>query len=183
MRRAAFLDRDGVINRKAPEGAYVVRWEEMEILPGVAEGISLLNAAGFEVIIVTNQRCVAKGLLSVADLEALHARLCSHLAAKGAGVDAIYFCPHESQPACSCRKPAPGMLLRAAADRNLDLPSSWMIGDSEHDIAAGRAAGCRTARIAAGSGPRGADLVAESLLAAAREISRCEHASKIPSPV
>lgn len=147
MKKAAFLDRDGVINRKAPEGQYVTRWKEMEFLPGVAHAIALLNQAGFQVIVVSNQRCVAKGLMSEADLEVLHQRMCRELAAAGATIDAVYYCPHEIHPPCSCRKPAPGMLLTAAREHQIDLTASWMIGDSDLDVEAGKNAGCRTARI------------------------------------
>ena len=139
------MDRDGVINRKAPEGQYVTRWEDFHVLPGVIEGIAQLNRAGFSVIVVTNQRCVAKGLLTEAELEKLHQRMSDHLAQVGATIDAIYYCPHELEPPCRCRKPAPGMLLDAARVHGLDLTASWMIGDSDVDIQAGKSAGCRTA--------------------------------------
>jgi D-glycero-D-manno-heptose 1,7-bisphosphate phosphatase len=109
LTRAVFLDRDGVINRKAPEGRYVTRWEDFHVLPGVVEGIKLLNRTGFCVIVVTNQRCVAKGLMTLSDLENIHQRMCDLLARAGATVDAIYYCPHALEPSCSCRKPAPGM--------------------------------------------------------------------------
>jgi D-glycero-D-manno-heptose 1,7-bisphosphate phosphatase len=147
VKRAAFLDRDGVINREPPEGHYVTRWEEMQFLPGVAEAISLLGGAGFRVIIVTNQSCVAKGLLTVPELDLIHQRMCGELAAAGAVIDDVYYCPHEEQPPCSCRKPAPGMLLTVARAHQIDLTASWMIGDSDRDMEAGRRAGCRTARI------------------------------------
>jgi|SRR5437016_1912269 len=147
MSRAAFLDRDGVINRKPPEGQYVTHWEEMHFLPDVARAIALLNRADFRVIVVTNQRCAAKGLVSVAALEAIHQRMCAELAASGAKIDEIYYCPHEKHPPCSCRKPAAGMLLAAARAHNIDLTASSMIGDSEIDVEAGRNAGCRTALV------------------------------------
>jgi D-glycero-D-manno-heptose 1,7-bisphosphate phosphatase len=147
MNRAAFLDRDGVINQKPPEGKYVTRWEEMHLLPGVASAIALLNKAGFCVIGVTNQRCVAKNLVSATTLQSMHQRLCAELAAKGATIDAIYFCPHEKDQHCHCRKPAAGMLIAAALVHGINLAASWMIGDSEIDMEAGRKAGCRTARI------------------------------------
>ena len=147
MKRAMFLDRDGVINRKPPEGRYVTSWEETELLPGVVEGITLLNRAGFCVIVVTNQRCVAKGLITVADLEEIHRRMSETLARSGATIDAVYYCPHDIRPPCQCRKPAPGMLLDAALSHGIDLPSSWMIGDSDIDIEAGRNAGCKTVRL------------------------------------
>lgn len=147
MNRAIFLDRDGVINRAASEGGYIVRWEEMCLLPRVAEAIRLLNASGFLVIVVTNQRCVAKGLITVEDLELLHQKMCGKLAAMGAMIHRVYFCPHDIEPPCSCRKPAPGMLLEAAREYGIALYESWMIGDSTSDIAAGINAGCKTARV------------------------------------
>ena len=181
MNKAAFLDRDGVINRKAPEGRYVTRWEEFQFLPGVVEGITQLNRAGFCIIVVTNQRCVAKGLLTETDLKDLHQRMSEHLARAGARIDAIFHCPHELDPPCSCRKPAPGMLLEAARSRDLDLASSWMIGDSVADIQAGKTAGCRTARVLVenpaerepesdGAAPCDADVTAASLLEAISRI-------------
>jgi len=150
MIRAAFLDRDGVINQKAPGGEYVTRWEDFHFLPGVTEGITQLNRAGFCVIVVTNQRCVAKGLLTETDLKSLHRRMSEHLARDGARIEAIYCCPHEVEPPCGCRKPAPGLLLEAARSRDLDLSFSWMIGDSDADIQAGKSAGCKTARVSVG---------------------------------
>jgi D-glycero-D-manno-heptose 1,7-bisphosphate phosphatase len=172
MIRAAFLDRDGVINRKAREGEYVIRWEEMQILPGVSEAIALLNQAGFLVIVVSNQRCVAKGLITVDELEVLNGRLGETLARAGATVDAIYYCPHEMQPPCRCRKPQPGMLLDAARIHDINLAASWMIGDSDIDVEAGRSAGCKTARLlSAGERPDcNADLVAPSLRDVVEEI-------------
>jgi len=172
MKKAAFLDRDGVINRSAPEGEYITRWEEMEILPGVAEAISLLAQAGFCVLAVSNQRCVAKGRLTQSELESIHERLCKELAAKGATITRIYYCPHDSQPRCGCRKPDPGMLLTAARDYEIDLRSSWMIGDSDVDIQAGMKAHCRTVRIGhvdAITNPP-PDLFAKDLLDAARKL-------------
>lgn len=180
MNKAAFLDRDGVINQKAPtEDDYITRWEEMQILPGVVEAIALLNRAGFRVIVVSNQRCIAKGLLTTNELDSMHDRMCRELAAVGAKIDGVYYCPHEEQPPCNCRKPEPGMLFEAAIEHHVDLPSSWMIGDSEKDVEAGRSAGCRTARIlrANGSGDDKADVLARSLLEAVHQILHLEEAS------
>jgi histidinol-phosphate phosphatase family protein len=172
MKKAVFLDRDGVINRKPSEGQYVTRWEEMQILPGVGEAIALLIGAGYCVIVVSNQRCVAKGLLTVRELDSIHQRMCQELAAAGAVVTDVYYCPHETQPPCTCRKPAPGMLLAAAQAHQIDLTSSWMIGDSDSDMEAGRNAGCRTVRILNGdpvvSGV--ADVIAQSLLNAVHQM-------------
>jgi D-glycero-D-manno-heptose 1,7-bisphosphate phosphatase len=172
MKRAAFLDRDGVINRKPPEGQYITSWEEMQILPGVAEAISLLRGAGFCVIVASNQRCVAKGLLTVLELDSIHQHLRQELAAAGAEITEIYYCPHEKHPPCDCRKPAPGMLLEAARTHEISLTASWMIGDSDSDVQAGRSAGCRTARIVGNNQVTlgVADVFAESLLDAVHQI-------------
>jgi D-glycero-D-manno-heptose 1,7-bisphosphate phosphatase len=181
LKKAVFMDRDGVINRKAPEGQYITRWEDFDFLPGVTEGIALLNRAGFSVIVVTNQRCIAKGLMTVADLENMHERMTDFLALAGAAIDGIFHCPHELGQFCNCRKPAPGMLLDAARSHGIELQASWMIGDSDIDIEAGKNAGCKTARLAAitetaeGPGSREAkrnhaDMVAPSLLDAVRQI-------------
>jgi D-glycero-D-manno-heptose 1,7-bisphosphate phosphatase len=172
MKRAAFLDRDGVLNRKAPEGEYVTRWEEMEFLPGAREAVRLLNQAGYFVVVVTNQRCVAKGLITASELDSMHRRMRREFEAVDARIDAIYHCPHDFQPPCSCRKPQPGMLREAARAHELDLRASWMIGDSDHDVEAGRNAGCRTARlIEDGESPMGAaNVVASSLLDAVRKL-------------
>lgn len=148
MANAAFLDRDGVINEKMPDGQYVTCWEEMKFLPGAAVSMAALRNAGFRLIVVTNQRCVAKGLITREGLEAIHVRMCDRFAAVGACIDAVYYCPHDYAAACACRKPAPGLLLHAAKEHDLDLASSWMIGDSDVDVAAGKNAGCRTARLA-----------------------------------
>jgi len=179
MKKAAFLDRDGVINRKAPEGQYVTRWEQMDFLPGTSEAIRLLNKAGYFVVIVSNQRCVAKGLITASDLESMHARMRRDFEAVGAKIDAIYYCPHEMQPPCACRKPEPGMLLDAARDHHLDLPASWMIGDSAHDVEAGRRVGCKTARLTSegNGGGDGADVIASSLLRATEKILETQSVS------
>jgi histidinol-phosphate phosphatase family protein len=176
MKRAAFLDRDGVINRKPPEGQYVTRWEEIQILPGVPEAIALLTQAGFHVLAISNQRCVAKGLLTVSELDEIHKRMCDQLAAAGAVLEKVYYCPHDYQPPCTCRKPAPGLIFTAARDYGIDLEKSWMIGDSDIDMEAGKSAGCRTIKIlnAGVAQSNGADLHAGSLLEAVRQMLALE---------
>ena len=185
MSRAIFLDRDGVINQRPPEGDYITRWEDFHILPGVAEGIALLNHAGFSVIVVTNQRCVAKGQLSEANLQQMHDRMTDVLARAGANIDATFYCPHEIEPRCDCRKPAPGMLLTAARLNGIDLRTSWMIGDSDNDVEAGHNAGCKAARVIAidatsserahiSGATTTADISASSLLDAVRQILKRE---------
>jgi D-glycero-D-manno-heptose 1,7-bisphosphate phosphatase len=175
MNKAVFLDRDGVVNKKPKEGEYITAWGDFHILPGVAEGIALLNRAGYMVVVVTNQRCVAKGLLSVADLEKIHEQMSVALSRAGAKLDGIYYCPHDYEPACNCRKPAPGMLLKAAQVHGIDLRSSWMIGDSEIDMQAGKNAGCKTARVLSEPGMCGhVDIAASSLLDSVRQIVEWE---------
>ena len=178
MNKAAFLDRDGVINRKAPkEDGYVTKWEEMEMLPGVAEAIALLNEAGFLVIVVSNQRSVAKGLITGAQLNSIHEKMCDALARAGATIHGVYYCPHELEPACNCRKPQPGMLLQAAGEYDIDLGASWMIGDSDKDVGAGKAVGCRTVRVLRSYESEEnhlADGVARSLLEATYQILKWE---------
>lgn len=174
-----------MINQRPPEGDYITRWEDFHILPGVAEGIALLNHAGYSVIVVTNQRCVAKGLITEADLQTMHEGMTGVLERSGAKIDATYYCPHETDPPCDCRKPAPGMLLSAARSRGIDLQTSWMIGDSDIDVAAGANAGCKTARVIAtdvtsserariSEAATTADISASSLLDAIRQILKRE---------
>jgi D-glycero-D-manno-heptose 1,7-bisphosphate phosphatase len=148
----------------------------MDFFPGVREAVGSLHRHGFFVVVVTNQRCVAKGLISVAELESLHRRMRQEFEAAGATIDAIYYCPHENVPPCSCRKPRAGMLLQAAADHSIDLKASWMIGDRMADIEAGRAAGCHTALVGSEDDGEtgGADLVAHSLQDVSRKILELE---------
>jgi histidinol-phosphate phosphatase family protein len=172
MNRAVFLDRDGVINQRAPQGKYITEWKDFQFLPEVREAIGILNQSGLLVIVVTNQRCVAKGLIAIHELEVLHQRMCEELAKANARIDAVYYCPHEKYPPCWCRKPAPGMLLEAAREWQIDLAVSWMIGDSEIDIQAGRIAGCKTAWVlnAWDETKSESDVVGQSLHAVALQI-------------
>jgi len=182
-RKAAFLDRDGVINRKAAGNGYITRWEEMKFLSGVIESITLLNRRGFRVIVVTNQRCIAKGIVTAEGVNALHRRMCHWFAAAGARIDDVYYCPHETQPSCDCRKPAPGLLLTAAREHHLDLETCWMIGDSDIDVEAGKNAGCKTARLLKKSeiATGRPDVTARSLLGATHQILRCEKTAIVPT--
>lgn len=145
--RTVFLDRDGVINEKAPEGNYVRRVEDLKLLPGAAAAIARLNHAGLRVVVVTNQRGVALGLYSKEDVLQIHAALERMLAHEGARLDGFYFCPHE-EGACDCRKPQPGLFEQARTDfPEIDPASSVMIGDSPSDVEFGRGLGMRTVLI------------------------------------
>jgi D-glycero-D-manno-heptose 1,7-bisphosphate phosphatase len=164
-----FLDRDGTINVKAPEGEYVTSPGEVCLLPGAAAAISLLNGAAIRVILVTNQRWLS----SAPDMDSyarVHGCLEELLAAGGAHLDAAYVCPHAL--GCSCRKPQPGMLRRAAGEHGFRLSEAVMIGDSETDVAAGRAAGAATILLRFGRkiASSNADLVAADLAEAVRFI-------------
>lgn len=139
-----FLDRDGVINRKAPEGVYVSRWADFDILPGVEEAIRSCNAAGQTVIVVTNQRGIALGRYGHDDLTLLHAQLQEHLSQSGAHIDGFYYCPHDKEE-CDCRKPKAGLFHQAFRDFPDATPSnSIMIGDSLSDIQAAESVGIPT---------------------------------------
>ena len=147
--RYVFLDRDGVLNRSLPDGRFVTCWEQVELLPGIAEAIARLNRSGRKVIVVTNQRAVALGLCSETELLALHDRLRECLASQGAHLDAIYYCPHDVGE-CNCRKPLPGLFEQAFRDfPDANPGNSVMIGDSLSDMEAGARLGMRTIFIAA----------------------------------
>jgi len=132
-----------VLNRRAPEHDYVKSPAEFAWLPGAREGVLRLNREGWLVLVVTNQRGVARGLMSANDVEAIHARAQRELDAIGARIDAFYYCPHGDEDACACRKPAPGLILRAAQDWRVDLAASFLVGDDERDLLAARRAGVR----------------------------------------
>jgi D-glycero-D-manno-heptose 1,7-bisphosphate phosphatase len=140
--RAVFLDRDGVLNANIErDGRPVAPWrlEDYEILPGVDEAVRELKRAGFLTVVVTNQPDIATGRSSRATVDAMHDKLRSRVE-----IDDVRVCPHVDADACACRKPKPGMLLDAAADRGIALERSWLVGDRWRDIAAGHAAGCRS---------------------------------------
>ncbi len=156
--KAIFIDRDGTINRYV---GFLRDINLFELLPGVADAIKAINASGYLAIVASNQPVIARGEVTVEKLESIHHKMETLLGAEGAYVDAIYYCPHHPHKGfagevaelkfdCECRKPKPGMLLQAAARYNIDLTASWMIGDSENDIKAGIAAGCKTALIGDG---------------------------------
>jgi D-glycero-D-manno-heptose 1,7-bisphosphate phosphatase len=161
--RTVFLDRDGVLNEKAPEGEYVWRWQDFRVLDGVPEAIARLNRAGIRAIVVTNQRGVALGRYTMADVAALHAEFQKRLAAQGAHIDAFYVCPHDYGE-CNCRKPLPGLFEQAAADfPEILAQASVMIGDSAVDVEFGRRLGMKTILIGGADSQLRSDLLQKGL--------------------
>lgn len=157
--KAIFLDRDGTINKYV---GFLRNIDEFELLPGVAEAIGKINRSGYLAIVVTNQPVIARGEVGWEELQEIHNKMETLLGLEGVYLDGIYFCPHHPHKGyegeipelkfdCDCRKPKPGMLLKAAEDFNIDLSQSWMTGDGENDIKAGEVAGCKTALIGEGN--------------------------------
>jgi len=143
MKKCFFFDRDGIVNRSPGEG-YVQRWEDFELLPGFVRVLELVGRLGYESVIVTNQRGVARGVMGLEALDDIHGRLQRLLASEhGLQLLDILCCPHD-EGQCDCRKPKPGMLVKASATHGIDLKASWMVGDQERDVEAGQRAGCRT---------------------------------------
>ena len=156
--QTVFLDRDGTINVKAPQGQYVTSPAALVLIPGSAAAIARLNAAGIQVVLVTNQRWLSGPAADPAGYARVHARLEELLAAEGAHLDAAYHCPHD-RGCCGCRKPGTGMLTRAAREHRFSLGAAVMIGDSGTDVAAGQAAGTATILLRPGQRPVPGDAV------------------------
>lgn len=175
--KAIFLDRDGTINKYV---GFLRKIEDFELLPDVAEAIKRINSFGYLAIVVTNQPVIARGEVTVPELDLIHNMMETELGKQGAYIDALYYCPHHPDKGyegevealkfdCDCRKPKPGLILRAAQDFNIRLEDSWMIGDGKNDVRAGKAAGCKTVLIGS-SEDYGQSITAENLLAAVEEI-------------
>lgn len=152
MKKAIFLDRDGVINEQIDN---IINPDQFKMIIGVPETIKKINGSEYLAIIATNQPIIAKGFCTFDDIGKIHEKMNGLLARNGARIDAIYICPHhpergfkgeisELKIECNCRKPKPGLLLKAIKDHNINAKDSWMIGDKESDIIAGKNAGCKT---------------------------------------
>lgn len=175
--KAFFLDRDGTINKYV---GFLRNVDKFELIEGVTDAIKKINQSGYLCIVVTNQPVIARGEVSYEELENIHQKMETLLGFEGAYIDGLYYCPHhphkgyvgevpELKINCECRKPKPGMLLQAAKDFNIDLSESYMVGDGENDILAGKAAGCKTVLLDGGgsscpSSDYGADMVVADLL-------------------
>lgn len=165
MRPAVFLDRDGTINVRAAEHSYIRNPRDFHWLTGAVEGMVRIARAGLPLVVISNQRGVSRGLVTVPTLGAIEELIQQGLEPYGCRVEAFRYCLHGLSDACECRKPRPGLLHTAARDMQLDLSRSWMIGDGNEDVEAGHAAGCRTIQLTSGASV--ADRTASSLVDAA----------------
>lgn len=152
MQRAIFIDRDGVICRNRKD--HVKSWEEFFFLPGAQDALVRLSRSDFLVIVITNQAIINRGIVSVEVVEDIHRRMVQEVEAAGGRIDRVLYCPHRSDENCGCRKPQPGLLLRAAQEMGIDLSSSWLIGDAWSDMVAARRAGCGRYLVLTGRGRR-----------------------------
>ena len=139
--KTVFLDRDGVINEQRID--HVKDIDEFKIFSGVGEAIKLLKEKGYLVIIITNQSVIGRNIISETKLEEIHLKLKNYLKQYNTYVDSIYHCPHTPEQNCNCRKPKPGLLIKASEDFNIDLEKSYFIGDSESDLTAASEAKCK----------------------------------------
>ena len=153
-----FLDRDGVINRDG-EGwtryGYVTRWEDFHFLPGVLKAFRQLKENGYKCVIISNQKCVGKGIISADELDRLTDRVKGYVRERGGDIEKVYYCGHLDEDGCDCRKPLPGMFLKAREDLGIDtLEGKFFVGDSERDMEAGKAAGLSTILVLTGKSTR-----------------------------
>lgn len=151
VRRAVFLDRDGTLNR---EIGYIGDPDDLILLSGVEGALRRLLGAGYELVVVSNQSAIGRGVLSAERVAEVNARLLAYLKAEGVAIAGLFVCPHAPDAGCDCRKPAPGLLLQARDRLGLDLAASWLVGDSAKDVAAARAAGVRPLLVLSGWGKR-----------------------------
>ncbi len=152
MRRAVFIDRDGVICRNRKD--HVKCWEEFVFLPGALEALAWLNCSDLLVIVITNQAIINRGMVPVEVVEDIHSRMLQAVHAAGGRIDRVLYCPHRPDENCACRKPQPGLLFQAAGEMDIDLPQSYLIGDAQSDMVAGRLAGCHRYLVLTGRGRR-----------------------------
>ena len=143
-----FLDRDGTINKRAPRACYIETPEQFVWIEGAKEAVKILKNSGYRVVLVSNQPGIARGNLTESMLGQIHRKMQDDLMRDaGCQIDAVYYCPHNWDEGCECRKPKPGMLYRAQKDFSLNLTKCILIGDDDRDIEAGNAAGCRTYQV------------------------------------
>lgn len=142
---AVFLDRDGTL---IDDVGYISDPSDVRLVPGAADALQALRAAGFRLVVVSNQSALGRGLVTQEQADAVHQRFVEELERAGGQLDAAYYCPHTPEERCDCRKPLPGLIIDAARELELDLERSFMVGNSDVDVAAGKAAGCRAILLA-----------------------------------
>ncbi len=152
MRRAVFIDRDGVICRNHRD--HVKSWDEFVFLPGARAALACLAKTDLVVVIITNQAVINRGIVPADTVEDIHQRMTQAIQAAGGRVDGVFYCPHRPDEQCGCRKPQPGMLLQAARELDIDLEHSYLIGDAWSDMQAGQAVGCQCYMVLTGRGRR-----------------------------
>ena len=145
IRKAVFLDRDGVINKNKDD--YVKNISELEIFPNISEPIKQLKNLGFFVIVITNQSAINRGLTTHENINKIHQTIQEYLKSNKTFIDAFFYCPHKPEEKCICRKPKPGLIIQATKEFNINLKSSWMIGDRDSDIKSAEFAGCNSIKI------------------------------------
>ena len=150
--KTIFLDRDGVINRNPPDKGYVRKWEEFTFIPNARKAIRELTESGYRIIVITNQSGIGRGLYSEESVADIHSRMVAEVSKTGGTIDAVYYCPHHPDAGCECRKPNPGMLIRAAREHNIELSNAYLIGDWITDIEAGQRVGATTFLVLTGLG-------------------------------
>lgn len=150
--KTVFLDRDGVINRNPPNKGYVRKWSEFAFIPNARKAIRELTESGYRIIVITNQSGVGRGLYSEEDVADIHSRMVAEISKAGGTIEAVYYCPHRPDAGCECRKPKPGMLIRAAREHDIELSNAYLIGDFSTDIEVGQRVGATTFLVLTGLG-------------------------------
>ena len=158
-RPAVFLDRDGVINENRVD--HVKSWHEFAFLPGALDALRRLATLDWPVVVITNQAAIGRGLVSRETVEEINGRMVAAVRSEGGRIDGVFYCPHRPEEECACRKPEPGLLLQAAEQLGLDLPTSFLVGDAASDVLAAHAADCRAVLVGTG---RGAEYAKRALL-------------------
>ena len=150
--KTIFLDRDGVINRNPPNKGYVRKWAEFTFIPNARKAIRELSERGYRIIVITNQSGIGRGLYSEEDVADIHSKMVSEVSKAGGTIDAVYYCPHHPDAGCECRKPKPGMLMRAAREHNIELSNAYLVGDFPTDIEVGQRVGATAFLVLTGLG-------------------------------
>ena len=148
--RIVFLDRDGVINQFPGKGMYVTDLSRFTFVPGSVQAIRMLKEAGFELFVVSNQGCVSRGLISKEGLDVLTTHMNDELGKHGGKLDGVFYCPHQTSDACDCKKPKTTLFKKAVEGRDVEWKETFYVGDSEEDMAAGKALGCKTVLVLSG---------------------------------